>query len=212
MTERPILFSGPMVRAILAGRKTQTRRIVKHRHDWYMGERANGAQWPFVRDYVHAEPDAVEVLCPYGVPVDALWVRETWGLHAHSDYTWWCRDSIKGRTEDDLRESYDVAYAADATSAYDRWRPSIHMLRWASRITLRVTDVRVERLQEISEEDARAEGVYPLCGGYCAGDADAEWCTTAREAFELLWTSIHGASSWESNLWVWVVSFEWVNP
>lgn len=80
--------------------------------------------------------------------------------------------------------------------------------RWASRLTLRVKDVRVERLQDISEDDARAEGVYSLCGGYCAGGADAEWNATARAAFEGLWIDTYGAESWTANPWVWCVSFE----
>lgn len=76
-TDRPILFSGPMVRALLAGTKTQTRRVVKPRHDWRMDEREDGSPWPYFRDYVHGEPDPIEVACPYGAPGDTLWVKET---------------------------------------------------------------------------------------------------------------------------------------
>jgi len=184
MKERPILFSAPMVRAILEGRKTQTRRVVKisnpenamrvefsstdfgvYRFDLYFPTHVRSETFP----------------CPYGQPGDRLWVRETW------------RDGI-----------YDgPIYRADACKVTDEqlegtWKPSIFMPRWASRITLEITDVRVERLQEISEEDAKAEGV--LRSGQ-----------TFRQSFNDLWGTIHaadGPNGWSADPWVWVIEFK----
>lgn len=220
MTERPILFSGPMVRAILDGQKTQTRRVVKLTGPDVIEERDDGSPWPYCVTWAHGDDGSPWYACPYGQPGDRLWVRETWGLHGRGDYTWWCRDSIKGRTADDLLCSYELAYAADATSEYDHWRPSIHMPRWASRLTLEVTSVRVERLQEITEEDARAEGVdwsRPEPYGERWDDDDREdprevgyppaGASFARDNFRRLWSSINGPESWEANPWVWVVGF-----
>lgn len=201
MTERPILFSSAMVRALLARTKTQTRRVVKHRHDWYMDERADGAPWPFVRDYVHGEPDPVEVACPYGASGDTLWVRE----------------SFAPRYFDNGAPGY-MADWTEVAAAYvpkPKWKPSIHMPRALSRITLRVISVRVERVQDISEEDARAEGACEL--PLQEGAPGAWWRVpgtgmgphrSARAAFKALWESINGAESWDANPWVWCVGFE----
>lgn len=224
MKERPILMSAPMVRAILAGTKTQTRRVVRHPNiadveewapptnedpRWELGYRPTGG----------AGASLGHVRCPYGGPGDRLWVRETWGLHIHTDYTCWNRDSIRGRSPEDLACSWALAYAADATSVYDFWRPSIHMPRWASRITLDVTSVRVERLQDITEEDARAEGVEPMKGV----GADQPIIDVPRRgrtqgthphvlAFAVLWDTINGKRAhWQSNPWVWVISFRRVD-
>lgn len=189
MKERPILFSGPMVRAILAGTKTQTRRIVKPQPP---------SRWNHLHGAVFCSGehersggclgDAV-LPCPYGVPGDRLWVRETWGEF--------------GPTID---AEQDFRYRADGYQppAGRVWRPSVHMPRWALRITLEITDVRVERLQDISEESARAEGAIGwserLPGRWdCRG--------TARDAFRDLWQSINGPDSWDPNPWVWVISF-----
>lgn len=154
MKERPIIFGASDVRAILTGRKTQTRRVVRPQPEerGAISDRAPGFA-------SFDEKTLKTAWCPFGWPGHRLWVRETWGLHMHGDFTCWHRDSIKGRTEEDLRFSWEVAYAADAGSPYDHWRPSIHMPRWASRLALEVTGVRVERLCDISEKDARAEGV-----------------------------------------------------
>ena len=223
-TERPILFSAPMVRALLEGRKTQTRRICKDAMVDHFGEAWPAssttfdgkewvARWPeklqgkTVSDG-YKSPQEDRIRCPFGLPIDRLWVRETWGLHRHHDYTCWNRDSIAGRTAEDLLLSWQVAYAADATSVYDHWRPSIHMPRWASRSTLEGVAVRVERLQGISEEDARAEGVEPP---YDEGTL-AERYGSYEEGFERLWKSINGAESWAANPWVWVVEFKRVQP
>ena len=174
MKERPILFNAPMVRALLAGTKTQTRRIVK----------ARDLEWVDVHQGLR-EPDNAE-RCPYGQPGDRLWVRETFGHFERNE---------------NFAPGCEVFYRADGESlALEPWRPSIHMPRWASRITLEVTGVRVERLQGISEADAIAEGVrnsLHLPGG-----------RFARENFEHLWWTVNGDGSWESNPWVWVVEFK----
>lgn len=209
--ERPILFNGAMVRAAAACMKTRTRRAMNERH-------ASAA--------FHAEALRVgvaqaainlpgEIRCLYGAPGDLLWVRETFFV---DDLRYLSGPLTEAASR--VIDRADIYYRADGECCAQipecqcsdagkvRWRPSIHMPRWASRITLRVTSVRVERVQDISEEDARAEGVYQLCGGYCAGDADDEWCTTAREAFRLLWIDINGRESWHANPWVWVIGFE----
>lgn len=214
MKERPILFSGPMVKALLSGAKTQTRRIVRDMAEVpAIGSAPAAPYWPGVLSKkipgkISAVPPAEFVArCPYGVPGDRLWVRETWGLHIHGDFTCWNRDSIKGRTADDLLCSWQVAYAADATSVYDYWRPSILMPRWASRLTLEVVSVRVERLQDISEADAQAEGVT-LSTAHSPDGSPAHY-ETHRERFARLWDSINGDRAlWASNPWVWVVEFK----
>lgn len=179
MKERPILFSAPMVRAIVAGTKTQTRRIVKP------GVLEDG--WPIAY--------AAE-RCPYGAPGDRLWVRETWAK--------------AGEVGD------DIEYRADNPDPLGaRWRPSIHMPRWASRLLLEVTAVRVERLQDISEDDACAEGVQELDGTldelalYARAKKMGECATDSRVWFAELWDSINGTRApWASNPFVWVVSFK----
>ena len=197
MNERPILFSAPMVRALLAGTKTQTRRIFKpERMTWDAngrytthamrgGELSITGSGPF-------KPSSWLHYCPYGQPGDRLWVRETFAR-------------IDGQTRPWIETDYKATYThgdrlGDTLGIKKRWTPSIHMPRHASRITLEVTGVRVERLQDISEADAIAEGArnsLHLPGG-----------RFARENFEHLWWTIHGDGSWESNPWVWVIEFK----
>ena len=195
MKERPILFSAEMVRAILAGRKTQTRRVVKspvsthcnilgisaehepmilHKDDWF-----KPCEWS-----------------PYGIPGDRLWVRETWAAPGN-----W----------DDIKPSKLIEYPGFNTDliayratekfgdAYFTWRPSIFMPRWASRILLEITDVRVERLQEITMQDAIAESAPTLKG-----------CPDPRVYFKDLWDEINAdrGFSWDVNPWVWVIKFK----
>lgn len=159
MKERPILFNGEMVRAILDGRKTQTRRVVKNvmDSDDLTGARAEvRANYHFLR-----LPNGDEygpVKCPYGLPGDSLWVRETWASHL-------LLDGERPSEFTEAQQECQLWFRAEPKiheHGQGRWRPSIFMPRWASRITLKVTDVRVERVQDISEEDARAEGVAPL--------------------------------------------------
>lgn len=197
MKERPILFSAPMVRAILEGRKTVTRRIIKPTQP-----RADGL-WPAGRDPL---PD-----CPYGQPSDRLWVRETWMPDAPRDGTWddvaffGCKGSPLSMIPAQYRTPEHVIHRA-SWDGHDMvgWKPSIHMPRWASRITLEVTGVRIERLQDISEADARAEGIEQSerTGGWLPGN-----CAAPEWAFRELWESINGAGSWNANPWVWVVEF-----
>ena len=188
MKERPILFSAPMVRAILEGRKTQTRRIVKLR-DGSLAEdedipahgECGGLAIPapdYVMDFSKTFPQWQKMPCPYGKTGDRLWVRETW-----------CPDF----------EPYTFKYRADGGESVGRWHPSIHMPRWASRITLEVVSVRVERLQDISEADAEAEG-FP--GDVGCPLAPTEW-------YSGLWNTLHAGSEylWADNPWVVAVSF-----
>jgi len=210
LKERPILFNSEMVRAILDGSKTQTRRMVKPQPIPF------GEDSPFtqatLKEHV-GKPwmpvggvfqDAWEK--PFGTVGDRLWVRETWGLMSFHDPTDWCGGSIKGVPESELRERYLVEHAANWNlpneSSY--WRPSIHMPRWASRIDLEITAVRVERLQEITEEDALKEG----CEREFKADGSVAWgagLVEAKENFQDLWQSIYG--NWDANPFVWVYEF-----
>jgi hypothetical protein len=187
MKERPILFNGEMVRAILEGRKTQTRRIVK---DCYL---TGGPP----EDYLLSR-------CPYGQPGDRLWVRETFA---------WPNDQVTiyraNWREDAMRRGLDHIPKDDSGI---RWNPSIHMPRWASRISLEITNVRVEQLNEISEEDAIAEGIDRESGeyeGYFRDYREPDAITkNARLSYIGLWESINGAGSWDANPWVWVIEFQ----
>ena len=209
MTERPILFSGPMVRAILDGSKTQTRRPIAGRfqadlsfldcddaHDAVVTTEPGGFAGAGWYAYCGSYPDEGSIYlgrCPFGGPGDRLWVRETWA----------CLDA---RTVPGSRLAYRADVMDGERVRVDApWRPSIHMPRWASRITLEVLDVRVERLQDISEEDARAEG-WP---GPRADIADPEvHRDAARDWFMDLWSATYGAESWAANSWTWAVTFK----
>jgi len=214
LKERPILFSGPMVRAILDGRKTQTRRIVKHRENrWECSDDGlTGKVWPFWPCYVYGEPEPIEMPCPYGVAGDRLWVREAWAVVPHVT-----DNGPKHRAKGD---GTGVTWRADwnANPSGFKWKPSIHMPRWASRITLEITGVRVERLDDISEADAIAEGIesrpiswlpttseYRYYGWIYKHD---QWSLSPINSYESLWESINGQESWAANPWVWVVEFQ----
>lgn len=207
--ERPILFSAPMVQAILDGRKTQTRRVVKVDQNKYVED----GVWKSGDEYMaHLFMDysawhQAKIKCPYGIKGDYLWVRETF----------W-------------KEGHYVRYRADGrhTSEYARWKPSIHMPRVASRIDLLIKDVRVERLHDISEEDSKAEGTpenltyVPVQVSQEAMEALKEGGHTAfldrmanppvmqdwRQGFFRLWENINGKQSLDSNPFVWVIEFE----
>lgn len=212
MTDRPILFSGAMVRAILAGTKTQTRRLIRANrpHRWptivhRMATALVGKHW--------AEPGGW--VRPFALVGDRLWVRETWGLHRPVDFTEWRPGSMSGVTE--LPDDWTLAFRGDRGSNEEDciWRPSIHMPRWASRLTLEVVSVRMERLQEISEEDARAEGAEPdrMCPPGYLDKRNLDSSHTYRGAFACLWDSINGErTAWESNPWVWRVEFKVAGP
>lgn len=190
MKERGIIFNGEMVRAILDGRKTQTRRIIK---DCTVGRdpisKFIQIGKKFIGCYPEDVPELIRECCPYGVPGDRIWVRETW--------------AEAGASAPDLK-LYRANYPEHVPTHYEnvppddeiRWTPSIHMPRWASRITLEITGVCVELLNDISEEDARAEGI----SGSSARDV--------KEAYAALWRSIYGSDSWRANPWVWVIEFK----
>lgn len=194
MIERPILFSAPMCNAILAGTKTQTRRVIADK-------------WWVCLDPEDADDRAQALtMCPYGVAGDRLWVRETWGL-------------LDTEPADGPQRAHVFFRATNGDRRdlrYQRWRPSIHMPRWASRITLEVIGVRVERLQDISGKDACAEGIerhdddgVTYYGPLNRGHADP------RVGFSWLWDAINGkrpGCSWETNPWVWCVAFRRVQP
>lgn len=193
MKERPILFSGPMVRAILALIKSMTRRthglesVNARANDWLDPTLDVTGEWVFTAE--HGPSEQVRVRCPYGQPGDRLWVRET--------HFYICKLS------EGPRPVSSVAYRADRAegqkSAFDgQWRPSIYMPRWASRITLEITGARVERLQEISRGDAMGEG----CPFQNMADGP-----DPRKWFAELWSKINGRESWDANPWVWVVEF-----
>ena len=197
MRERPILFSAPMIRALLAGTKTQTRRVVKPQP--IVSDVCGAPMWTFARERAQSRliwPNAREqvlALCPYGQPGDRLYVRETWRASS-------AHNSLAPR---DIPVGDGVEYAADPERILTgKTRTAIHMPRWASRITLEVTGVRVERLNDISEADAREEGCLPVVHGDGAVD-----CGTRKTAFRALWESINGTDSWAANPWVWVVEF-----
>ncbi len=229
MKERPILFSAPMVRAILAGTKTQTRRVVKipgvmphtsfvitHPEEEII--RFDDGTFHYLSTAAMSGPYA----CPYGQPGDRLWVRETWRHTCDSleearalteDITSGTAVDYRATYVDELMRNGPMARAdAEECCRWETWKPSIHMPRWASRILLEVTDVRVQRLQDISGSDARAEGVERIhCYGPDCPDGEdgcnARGCYGARERFHELWDSINGAGAWGANPWVWALSF-----
>lgn len=232
--ERPILFSGPMVRAILEGHKTQTRRVIKNmpKRPYPIGiagsifqfdEKLNSWQWWAHERDAFWRPRGDAIKCPYGQPGDRLWIRETFTIETNFNLdpcdppfkderpVKWTESEDWGRYweqchyratepehqlvhEDDCRKCEDDGYC-------NSWSPSIHMPRWASRITLEITNVRVERIQDINELDTLAEGIHVQCS-----DEDM---SEQLEAFEDLWDSINAKRGfgWDKNPWVWVIEF-----
>lgn len=190
MKERPILFSGPMVRAILEGRKTQTRRGVKPQGAILTDDmaRAFGVRPPPTQN----NP---VIPCPYGAPGDRLWVKET-----HARCTG-CH-GVDWRADDDGQRT-----CRQCDSPLGNWKPSIFMRREYSRITLEIEAVRVERLQDISDYDSYREGAESM-----AGTITGPYCMSFNEGFRDLWQSINGPGSWDLNPWVWVISFKRIRP
>ncbi len=181
MKERPIIFNGIMVKAILDGNKTMTRRPIKG---------LDGSRWETSLLESGRWQEAID--CPYKIGM-GLWVREKWGVHSMFNDT---KPSKLGR-------GHRIWYSEEVLPVGSKHRPSIHMPRWASRITLEITYIRVERVQDITEEDAIREG----CEGKYTDDENGFELMTARDAFAELWKSIYGQDAWEKNLWVWVISF-----
>ncbi|MDV5676458.1 hypothetical protein QM129_19395 [Klebsiella pneumoniae] len=227
MKERGMIFNGEMVRAILDGRKTQTRRPVRFPVlDKNLGCELAGNE-------LAGELSAGNYLnSAFGRPGDRIWVRETWAIlgNEHGCYVDWEDNLCKGDERSAARiyrasceqrpgdyglwSIPDDAYWKPHTKEHKfegAWRPSIHMPRWASRILLEITDVRVERLNAISEEDARAEGIID---GGCLNCGEPEPCGCANpepdatDAFAYLWQSIYGQDNWNANPWVWVIEFK----
>jgi hypothetical protein len=255
MKERPILFSAPMVQAIRDGRKTQTRRPVTPQppaaavKPWCIIHSSHASRtgtWGWT-DSVEAEPPRYVVdgvRCPLGVAGDQLWVREAFQVFERTssevDGQEWSQVTKRLRTDLDEPPSSRwcrLAYRADAELDEVTWRPSIHMPRWASRIQLESELIRVQRLHDITDEEAIAEGIAPLftdeemrrkpylrnCRGLwrnylwhgCArGKVMDQWrfqgsgYESARDSFSSLWESVYGAGSWAQNPWVWVVNFK----
>lgn len=219
MKERPVIFNGEMVRAILDGRKTQTRRVIAN----VSLDNCIPLQKPTkTKDgiYTHVMDAQGHGLCPFGQVGDRLWVRETWGVVSHDfDDSEQFIDWVPDRPVTAIHEmpfgngyySGHAIYAADGEFTWGDddghgerscWKPSIHMPRSACRIMLEITAVRVERLNDISEEDAKAEGVAP--SQHIITPPEALY----RVGFLKLWQSIYGEESWRANPWVWVIEFK----
>jgi hypothetical protein len=199
MKERPILFKGAMVRAILAGTKTQTRRIVKPQPLWVADPSV-----PFITP--DADPEGI-IHCPYGAVGDRLWVREACCATedaAGLDGVQYAADCAFRPIENTVAASHQWLKLYAIYNSRGATCPSIFMPRWASRITLEITGVRAERLNDISEEDAIAEGVDTTC--------DELGRFVPSVSYRNLWESINGPGSWAANPWVWVVEFRRIAP
>jgi hypothetical protein len=214
MKTRPILFTGEMVRAILAGRKTQTRRVCKSvlgigqitelersttpHYDWIFRDKR--MRWNDLRH------DEMLERCPHGAPGDRLWVRETWA--------WPGEEHVLYRADEHARD-FKRRCDADPMMPQWTWSPSIHMPRELSRITLEVTDVRVERVRSISEADCIAEGLalHPTADGWPSPALVGSLFDEVHDAYQNLWDSINAKRGycWEKNPWVWVVEFKAAN-
>lgn len=244
LKERPIIFSTPMVKAILAGEKTQTRRVMNPQPT--KSKNTNGHWWPSraVQYMVEVEEELqnkhpkkiwsglIDDVNPYGKRGDLLYVRETFASDPPDDGTWgyveWsgCGESLKDIPDRFMNPEHCI-YKASWGGHELIWKPSIHMPKKYARIWLKVKDIRVERLQDISEKDAMGEGIVKFTKdgvGYKYGLNGWNWscqtgspfmCTTAKIAFETLWDSINGKPrkngqdiSWDANPWVWAIEFE----
>lgn len=224
MKERGMIFNGEMTRAILDGRKTQTRRIMK-----VQPKPCNHENWP---DYspdpqwksypsgwccavcnngttIDHRHHAKGITCPYGTVGDRIWVRETFRVHSRAtDVATLVYKASERNSWTEQTRRVPVA-VCNKPATPEKWTPSLHMPRWASRILLEITDVRVERLNSISQEDAQAEGVE-LTGWrptYSDPDSGGE-VMTPYDNFAELWSSIYGDESWQANPWVWVIEFK----
>ena len=199
--ERPILFSGPMVRAILAGQKTQTRRVVDLSKGWDVGPNYAGECWPVRK----VKNELVRMRCPYGQVGERLWVRET--------------HYVERAGYQDGSDRFILYKATDDHAPVSKWTPSIHMPRFASRINQEIVRVSVERLQDITNLDCNAEGITPIGKGIAMPDGSfaqagryESKASTVRQLFSGVWESINGPGSWDLNPWVWVVQFKKLSP
>lgn len=231
MKERGMIFNSEMVRAIIDGRKTQTRRVIANvGHDNCLPLQKRTKTKDGI--YTHVMDAPIYGLCPFGKIGDRIWVRETWSdvnLDGAPAVAYRADDEVYDLMEDESLLDEDrafnyqdprvckyqfAAWHSDLISGIEgNWRPSIHMPRWASRLTLEITGVRVERLNSISQEDAQAEGME-LTGWrptYSDPDSGGEvW--TPYDNFAQLWESIYGEESWQANPWVWVIEFKVASP
>ena len=208
MKARPILFTPENAQKVHDGAKTQTRRIVKPQPPANCDKPMfDAAGYGFFYEQPDSDGDALDVWpegsdgikCLYGMVGDRLWVREAWRVFGGLEYEY-------------QQHLPSVRYRGDISDALEylqaEWRPSIHMPKWACRTWLDLTAVRVERLQDITEDDARAEGCAPV-----VHDKDgAVDCGTRKTIFRQLWESIHGPGSWGENPWVWVLEFKRMQP
>ncbi len=223
MKEHPIIFGGPMIKTILEGSKTMTRRPIKLKDIDENCKWCHGKGYEYIdcqnelSGYDYRRPcRCMMPRCPYGIPGDRLWVRESFwiaemeGQGIGNQFLVYDEEMDKEPHPSKLRPTFDMKWGHN---------PSIHMPRWASRITLEVTEVRVKKLQQITEEDAKSEGVEimqrpPSVGGgtqYLApacGDRPSYWEYSASTAFMYLWETIYGKDAWDNNPWVWVISFK----
>lgn len=231
MAERGIIFNAAMIRAVLDGRKTQTRRVMKGQppENWkplnidmepdYTARTYTKAVIDR-KGYMQAGPDVFGVsddvwgaICPFGQPGDHLWVRETFRVHSRAtDVATLAFRASKRQSWTQQTRRVPIGECNKPVSA-EAWTPSIHMPRWASRIELEITSVGVQRLQALSPGDAVREGLIklPASGRYCLNEGDQYFggaSHDAREVFSWLWSSIYGEKSWQANPWVWVIEFK----
>ena len=210
--EKGLIFNSEMVRAILDGRKTQTRRPIKWKQTRFteIGEREDGSKWPWSEDAEHAcdfwHP------CPFGAVGDRIWVRETWSSdfanYYPNDRVWYAADNNR-QLDIDMVDGVRGIYSPESDVHVPfRWHPSIHMPRWASRILLEITDVRVERLNAISQADAIAEGAPPSHPSIDCVSQEYGFPDFSRSWFGQTWQHIYGEESWDANPWVWVIKFK----
>ncbi|HGL6668875.1 TPA: hypothetical protein ACKFNV_000239 [Klebsiella quasipneumoniae] len=213
MKERGMIFNGEMTRAILDGRKTQTRRPIKWKQTRFteIGEREDGSSWPWSEDAEHAcdfwHP------CPFGAVGDRIWVREAFRVHSRAtDVATLVYKASERNSWTEQTHRVPVA-VCNKPATPEKWTPSLHMPRWASRILLEITNVGVQRLQDISSGDAVREGIcqLPASGRYCLSPGDQYFggaSHSAKEVYSWLWSSIYGEESWKTNPWVWVIEFK----
>jgi hypothetical protein len=222
----PVLFSTPMVQAILDNRKTQTRRVVKMTKDIENPEFGYTAFTQIGSISVrgkHANGEYGEsfIKCPYGKVGDILWVRETWAnttnVNSVSDFPYGVPHIVSESFDGKVHSAYiyrastpDWQWLDDDgwTTEKSHWKPSIHMPKVACRLFLKIKSIRVERLQEISEQDAKAEGAEGLNCQYIGAEHHGQGYTSYTEGFKKIWQDINGRVSWLANPWVWVIEFE----
>ncbi|MBZ6546868.1 hypothetical protein FMJ40_06100 [Klebsiella variicola] len=200
MKERGMIFNGEMVRALLDGRKTQTRRIIK---DCTVGRdqisKFIQIEKKFIGCYPEDVPELIRECCPYGIPGDRIWVREAFRVHSRAtDVATLVYKASERNSWTEQTHRVPVA-VCNKPATPEKWTPSLHMPRWASRILLEITDVRVERLKSISDGDAIREG---------CSTADMKSGDCVADVFARLWASIYGSDSWNANPWVWVIEFK----